>query len=66
MSSGAYISLPFYCSVAKKRSEVLRAVSSRMLGILGNKPAAAMDYLPMLRTICRSERLKEQGKVKRR
>ncbi|XP_072568245.1 ATPase family AAA domain-containing protein 5b [Paramormyrops kingsleyae] len=53
-------------SVAKKRSEVLRAVSSRMFGILGNKPAAAMDYLPMLRTICRSERLKEQGKVKRR
>ncbi|XP_048871641.1 ATPase family AAA domain-containing protein 5b [Brienomyrus brachyistius] len=53
-------------SVAKKRSEVLRAVSSRMFGILGNKPAAAVDYLPMLRTICRSERLKEQGKIKRR
>ncbi|KAM9780030.1 ATPase family AAA domain-containing protein 5 [Neosynchiropus ocellatus] len=26
----------------------------------------ALDYLPTLRTICRSERLKEQGKVKRR
>lgn len=37
-----------------------------VFGTLGNRPAAALDYLPVLRTICRSEQLKEQGKVKRR
>uniref|UniRef100_A0A8C9VQZ0 Uncharacterized protein n=1 Tax=Scleropages formosus TaxID=113540 RepID=A0A8C9VQZ0_SCLFO len=52
--------------VIQMRGDVLRTTSSRVLSMLGNKPAAAMDYLPSLRTICRSERLKEQGKVKRR
>uniref|UniRef100_A0A3Q2XJ85 ATPase family AAA domain containing 5a n=1 Tax=Hippocampus comes TaxID=109280 RepID=A0A3Q2XJ85_HIPCM len=33
---------------------------------LGNRSAVAVDYLPALRTICRSEQIKEQGKVKRR
>lgn len=37
-----------------------------LVGTFGNRAAAALDYLPALRTICRSERLKEQGKVKRR
>lgn len=37
-----------------------------LAGTLCNRPAAALDYLPALRTICRSEQLKEQGKVKRR
>lgn len=37
-----------------------------VLGTLGNSPPAALDYLPIMRCICRSEKLKEQGKVKRR
>ncbi len=37
-----------------------------VFGTLGNRPAAALDYLPAIRTICRSEQLKEQGKIKRR
>lgn len=37
-----------------------------VVGTLGNRSAAALDYLPALRTICRSEQLKEQGKIKRR
>uniref|UniRef100_A0A3Q3W4D4 Cyclic nucleotide-binding domain-containing protein n=1 Tax=Mola mola TaxID=94237 RepID=A0A3Q3W4D4_MOLML len=37
-----------------------------VFGTLSNRPAAALDYLPALRTICRSQQLKEQGKVKRR
>uniref|UniRef100_A0A8D3DL33 ATPase family AAA domain containing 5a n=1 Tax=Scophthalmus maximus TaxID=52904 RepID=A0A8D3DL33_SCOMX len=37
-----------------------------VVGTLGNRAAAALDYLPVLRTICRSEQLKEKGKVKRR
>ncbi|XP_072299556.1 ATPase family AAA domain-containing protein 5 [Eucyclogobius newberryi] len=37
-----------------------------VFGSVGNMPAAAQDYLPTLRTICRSEQLKEQGKIKRR
>lgn len=41
-------------------------LTSRSFGTPGNRVAAAVDYLPSLRTVCRSERLKEQGKVKRR
>ncbi|KTG40198.1 hypothetical protein cypCar_00007855, partial [Cyprinus carpio] len=53
--------------VMERRSEVMKLVlSSRSAGTLGNQAAAALDYLPSLRTICRSERLKEQGKIKRR
>ncbi|KAG7268188.1 hypothetical protein CRUP_029803 [Coryphaenoides rupestris] len=33
---------------------------------LGSRPEFSLDYLPALRTICRAEQLKEQGKVKRR
>lgn len=49
------------------RTEVMESLMSKgVFGTLGSKPAAALDYLPTLRTICRSEQLKEQGKVKRR
>nr|WKN12650.1 Atad5a [Cryptopsaras couesii] len=49
------------------RSEVMKSLMSRgVFGTLGNRPAAALDYMPALRAICRSEQLKEQGKVKRR
>ncbi|GLD66733.1 ATPase family AAA domain-containing protein 5-like protein [Lates japonicus] len=49
------------------RREVMESLMLRgVVGTLGNRPAAALDYLPALRTICRSEQLKEQGKVKRR
>ncbi len=41
-------------------------MSRGVFGTLASKPAAALDYLPALRTICRSEQLKEQGKIKRR
>ncbi|XP_053298851.1 ATPase family AAA domain-containing protein 5 [Pleuronectes platessa] len=49
------------------RREVMEGLTLKgVAGALGNRPAAALDYLPVLRTICRSERLKEKGKVKRR
>lgn len=35
-------------------------------GTLCSRSAAASSYLPILRTICRLEQLKEQDKVKRR
>uniref|UniRef100_UPI003AAECB60 ATPase family AAA domain-containing protein 5 isoform X2 n=1 Tax=Centroberyx gerrardi TaxID=166262 RepID=UPI003AAECB60 len=56
------------CSrLVQRRREVMDALLFRgVFGTLGNRPAAALDYLPALRTICRSEQLKEQGKVKRR
>ncbi|XP_073688682.1 ATPase family AAA domain-containing protein 5 [Garra rufa] len=51
----------------ERRNEVMKSVlSTRSAGTLGNQAAAALDYLPSLRAICRSERLKEQGKIKRR
>ncbi|XP_077068642.1 ATPase family AAA domain-containing protein 5 [Siphateles boraxobius] len=51
----------------ERRSEVMKSLLSTMsAGMLGNRAAVALDYLPSLRTICRSERLKEQGKIKRR
>lgn len=37
-----------------------------MCGTLCNRPAAAVEYMPALRTICRSEQLREQEKAKRR
>lgn len=53
--------------VMERRNEVMRSVlSSRSAGVLGNRTAVSLDYLPSLRAICRSERLKEQGKIKRR
>uniref|UniRef100_A0A7N6AYE4 AAA+ ATPase domain-containing protein n=1 Tax=Anabas testudineus TaxID=64144 RepID=A0A7N6AYE4_ANATE len=50
-----------------ERREVMESLMLRgLVGTFGNRAAAALDYLPTLRTICRSEQLKEQGKVKRR
>ncbi|XP_009909842.2 ATPase family AAA domain-containing protein 5 [Dryobates pubescens] len=51
---------------AQKRLAVIRTVFSRSPVNLGNKQASILEYLPALRSICRSERLKEQGKTKRR
>ncbi|XP_037331234.2 ATPase family AAA domain-containing protein 5 isoform X1 [Pungitius pungitius] len=49
------------------RREVMESLALRgVFGTPANRSAAAVDYLPALRTICRSEQLKEQGKVKRR
>ncbi|NXW01056.1 ATAD5 protein, partial [Fregetta grallaria] len=51
---------------AQKRLTVIRTVFSRSPLNLGNKQASILEYLPTLRSICRSEKLKEQGKTKRR
>ncbi|XP_042689029.1 ATPase family AAA domain-containing protein 5 isoform X1 [Centrocercus urophasianus] len=51
---------------AQKRLAVIRTVFSRAPLNLGNKQASILEYLPTLRSICRSEKLKEQGKTKRR
>ncbi|XP_014908578.1 ATPase family AAA domain-containing protein 5 [Poecilia latipinna] len=49
-----------------QRTEMMENLFDKVFGTLGNRQAAALDYLPAMRTICRSEQLKEQGKVKRR
>ncbi|XP_066469632.1 ATPase family AAA domain-containing protein 5 isoform X2 [Tiliqua scincoides] len=52
---------------AQKRLEIIKAVfSSRTLLNLGNTQASIVEYMPTLRNICRSEKLKEKGKTKRR
>ncbi|XP_051490553.1 ATPase family AAA domain-containing protein 5 isoform X2 [Apus apus] len=51
---------------AQRRLAVIRTVFSRSPLNLGNKQASLLEYLPTLRSICRSEKLKEQGKTKRR
>ncbi|NWH35230.1 ATAD5 protein, partial [Chloropsis hardwickii] len=51
---------------AQKRLAVIKTVFSRSPLNLGNKQASTLEYLPTLRNICRSEKLKEQGKTKRR
>ncbi|NWW05970.1 ATAD5 protein, partial [Oreocharis arfaki] len=51
---------------AQKRLAVIKTVFSRSPLNLGNKQASTLEYLPTLRNICRSEKLKEQGKIKRR
>ncbi|XP_052049923.1 ATPase family AAA domain-containing protein 5 isoform X2 [Apodemus sylvaticus] len=52
---------------ADKRMAVIKSVfSSRSFLTLGNKQASIIDYLPILRNICRTEKLKEQEKNKRR
>ncbi|XP_069338370.1 ATPase family AAA domain-containing protein 5 [Eulemur rufifrons] len=52
---------------AWKRIAVIKSVfCSRSLLNLGNRQASIIEYLPTLRNICRSEKLKEQGKSKRR
>ncbi|XP_045155929.1 ATPase family AAA domain-containing protein 5 [Echinops telfairi] len=52
---------------AQKRIAVVKSVfSSRSLLNLSNRQAGVIEYLPTLRSICRTEKLKEQGKSKRR
>ncbi|NXG65484.1 ATAD5 protein, partial [Hemiprocne comata] len=51
---------------AQRRLAVIRTVFSRSPLNLGNKQASILEHLPTLRSICRSEKLKEQGKTKRR
>ncbi|NXQ26670.1 ATAD5 protein, partial [Alaudala cheleensis] len=51
---------------AQKRLAVIKTAFSRSPLNLGNKQASTLEYLPTLRSICRSEKLKEQGKTKRR
>ncbi|KAI1896772.1 hypothetical protein AGOR_G00098260 [Albula goreensis] len=42
--------------VLERRCEVMKTMlTSKAFGTLGNKPATATDYLPFLRTVCRSE-----------
>ncbi|XP_040919158.1 ATPase family AAA domain-containing protein 5 [Toxotes jaculatrix] len=58
---------PCQPQLVQRRRKVMASLMLRgVVGTLGNRSAAALDYLPALRTICRSEQLKEQGKVKRR
>lgn len=52
--------------VQQRRDTVESLMFRGVFGTLGSRRAAAADYLPVLRSICRSEQLKEQGKVKRR
>ncbi|XP_055008996.1 LOW QUALITY PROTEIN: ATPase family AAA domain-containing protein 5 [Boleophthalmus pectinirostris] len=53
--------------VVQQRREVMDELCLKgVFGYAVNRPAMAQDYLPALRTICRSEQLKEQGKIKRR
>ncbi|XP_039908175.1 ATPase family AAA domain-containing protein 5 isoform X1 [Simochromis diagramma] len=53
--------------LVEQRREVMESLMLKgVFGTLGSSPPAALDYLPIMRCICRSEKLKEQGKVKRR
>ncbi|XP_037544266.1 ATPase family AAA domain-containing protein 5 [Nematolebias whitei] len=52
--------------LVQRRKEAMENQTFQMFDTLGNREAFALDYLPTMRTICRSEQLKEQGKVKRR
>uniref|UniRef100_A0A4W3K7W6 ATPase family AAA domain-containing protein 5 n=1 Tax=Callorhinchus milii TaxID=7868 RepID=A0A4W3K7W6_CALMI len=57
----------YHTSTAMKRVEVGKSVfTSKAFACLGNRQASAVEYLPVLRTICRAEKQKEQGKLKRR
>ncbi|XP_053231159.1 ATPase family AAA domain-containing protein 5 isoform X2 [Podarcis raffonei] len=52
---------------AQKRLEIIETVfSSRPSLNLCNRQASVVDYLPILRNICKLEKQKEQGKAKRR
>ncbi|XP_067315550.1 ATPase family AAA domain-containing protein 5b isoform X2 [Pseudorasbora parva] len=53
-------------SRVQKRKEIVSIlISSKKVCCHGNKPALSMDYLPTLRSICRSERAKEQHSIRR-
>ncbi|XP_061567738.1 ATPase family AAA domain-containing protein 5 isoform X2 [Cololabis saira] len=58
---------PCQPQLVQRGREVMEDLTFKgVFGTLGNRQAAALDYLPVMRSICRSEQLKEQGKVKRR
>ncbi|XP_056263581.1 ATPase family AAA domain-containing protein 5 isoform X2 [Pseudoliparis swirei] len=58
---------PSQPQLVQRRREAMECLMLRgVFGTPANRQAAALDYLPALRTICKSEQLKEQGKVKRR
>ncbi|XP_028311710.1 ATPase family AAA domain-containing protein 5 isoform X2 [Gouania willdenowi] len=52
--------------VLQRRALLESLVGRGVFGNLTTRSAAALDYLPVIRTICRLEQLKEQCKVKRR
>ncbi|XP_062307657.1 ATPase family AAA domain-containing protein 5 [Osmerus eperlanus] len=61
------LDLPCDAKVLQARRGVMDTfLSARVNGTLGNRRAVALDYLPTLRAICKTETLKEQGKTKRR
>nr|XP_020452641.1 ATPase family AAA domain-containing protein 5-like isoform X2 [Monopterus albus] len=48
-------------SVSRRRYELSRSVfGSKSLGLLGNRQAVSMDYMPFLRSICRARRAQRQ------
>ncbi|KAG8129356.1 hypothetical protein E2320_016057, partial [Naja naja] len=51
---------------AQKRIELIKTVFSSTPLSLNSREASVMEYLPILRNICKSEKQKEQGKTKRR
>ncbi|XP_039596718.1 ATPase family AAA domain-containing protein 5 isoform X1 [Polypterus senegalus] len=54
-------------SLLRKRSEVMEAItSSRLFANSGSRQVIAVDCLPVLRLICKAEKLREQCKLKRR
>uniref|UniRef100_A0A8C7F1D7 ATPase family AAA domain containing 5b n=1 Tax=Oncorhynchus kisutch TaxID=8019 RepID=A0A8C7F1D7_ONCKI len=56
-----YLNSSLSSSVVERRYDIIRTVlSSRAFCTLGNKQAVAVDYLPVLRTMCQSER-NQQG-----
>uniref|UniRef100_A0A668AZS6 ATPase family AAA domain containing 5b n=1 Tax=Myripristis murdjan TaxID=586833 RepID=A0A668AZS6_9TELE len=49
-------------SVAQRRFELSRTlVSGPSLSLLGNRQAVSVDYMPVLRLICRSDRARQHG-----
>ncbi|XP_069511061.1 ATPase family AAA domain-containing protein 5 [Ambystoma mexicanum] len=53
--------------IAQKRLSLVKSVfSNRSFMTVGNRQASIVEYLPILRNICKTEKLKEQGKLKRR
>ncbi|XP_044278020.1 ATPase family AAA domain-containing protein 5 isoform X2 [Varanus komodoensis] len=52
---------------AQKRLEIIKTVFSNRTSLnISNTQASTLEYLPILRSICKSEKQKQQGKTKRR
>uniref|UniRef100_A0A8C4SZY4 Uncharacterized protein n=1 Tax=Erpetoichthys calabaricus TaxID=27687 RepID=A0A8C4SZY4_ERPCA len=61
------VSLVQQTILLQKRSEVMEAItSSRLFANSGSRQVIAVDCLPVLRLICKAEKLREQCKLKRR